>query len=83
MKLFPISQATKFNLNDFEAGCKAATEEMRDPHFNMWIAITSFDNDPADSAFQHGFLNKLKSAWNRKLEAEEADLQYALSRGGE
>ena len=70
------------NFHNYQSGQAAAIEEMKDPHFDLWAAITSFDNDPADSAFQYGFLNKLNSAWDRKLEAEEADLQYALHRGG-
>tara|TARA_B110000902_G_scaffold262883_1_gene340740 strand:+ start:1794 stop:1955 length:162 start_codon:yes stop_codon:yes gene_type:complete len=46
-------------MKDFQLGIEAAQEEMRHPDFDLLAEICSFDGDPADSAFQRGYLHML------------------------
>ena len=48
------------NFHKYKSGQAAATEEMKHPDFDLFAAIKSFEDDPADSSFQHGFLNALR-----------------------
>ena len=47
------------NFNRYQRGREAASEEMDHPDFDLSAAIASFEDDPADSAFQHGYLRQL------------------------
>lgn len=49
-------------MKDFQLGIDAARDEMRHPDFDLLAAICSFDGDPADSAFQRGYLHMLLAA---------------------
>ena len=47
------------NFNHYQRGREVASEEMNHPDFDLDAAIASFEGDPADSAFQHGYLREL------------------------
>ena len=47
------------NFNRYQRGREAASKEMDHPDFDLDAAIASFEGDPADSAFQHGYLRQL------------------------
>jgi hypothetical protein len=47
------------NFNRYQRGREAASKEMDRPDFDLSAAIASFEDDPADSAFQHGYLRQL------------------------
>jgi hypothetical protein len=50
------------NYKDYEKGRVHAKQDLLDADFDLSEAIASFDNDPADSPFQHGYLRGLKEA---------------------
>jgi hypothetical protein len=47
------------NYNRYQRGRETASKEMQHADFDVNAAIASFENDPADSAFQHGYLRQL------------------------
>ena len=48
------------NYNHYEEGRAHARQDMLDGDFDLSEAIASFDNDPTDSPFQHGYLRELR-----------------------
>ena len=48
------------NYKDYEKGRVHAKQDLLDADFDLSEAIASFDNDPADSPFEHGYLRGLK-----------------------
>ena len=48
------------NYKNYETGRVHAKQDALDAAFDILEAIASFDADPADSAFQHGYLRGLK-----------------------
>jgi hypothetical protein len=48
------------NYNHYEEGRAHARQDMLDGDFDLSEAIASFDNDPPDSPFQHGYLRELR-----------------------
>jgi len=48
------------NYNDYQEGRAHAKQDMLDGDFDLSEAIASFDNDPPDSPFEHGYLRGLK-----------------------
>jgi hypothetical protein len=47
------------NFNRYQRGREAASKEMDHPDFDVNGAIASFEYDPPDNAFQHGYLREL------------------------
>ena len=54
------------NHKKYETGRTHAIKDASDTEFDILAAIASFDADPADSPFQHGYLRGLRN----KLEGE-------------
>lgn len=48
------------NYNDYQEGRAHAKQDMLDGDFDLSEAIASFDADPPDSPFEHGYLRGLK-----------------------
>lgn len=48
------------NYKNYEAGRSHAKQDAQGADFDILEAIASFDADPADSSFQHGYLRGLK-----------------------
>lgn len=62
---------------DFYKGKEAAERDVDLPDFDVDAAIASFDRDPADNAFQRGYLHGLiKSGY-----AEEKPMRFKMSHG--
>ena len=52
------------NYNAYQAGRFSASDDMKGADFDIESAILSFDTDPAESPFQHGYLRELKGSYN-------------------
>tara|TARA_R100000951_G_scaffold111791_1_gene111234 strand:+ start:582 stop:764 length:183 start_codon:yes stop_codon:yes gene_type:complete len=48
------------NYENYEKGRVRAKQDVLCPDFDVSEAIASFDNDPADSPFERGYLRGLK-----------------------
>ena len=48
------------NYKNYESGRAHAKQDALEADFDLMEAIASFASDPADSAFQHGYLRGLK-----------------------
>ena len=47
---------------DYQAGREAASADMLVEGFDLHTALRSFENDPADSPYQEGYLRELEEA---------------------
>ncbi len=47
------------NLHAYHRGREVAENQVDEPDFDVDVAISSFDYDPPDSAFQRGYLRGL------------------------
>ena len=47
---------------DYQAGREAASADMLVEGFDIHTALRSFENDPADSPYQEGYLRELEEA---------------------
>jgi len=56
---------------DYRHGYKSASEDLRDPEYDLKEALASFRRDPADSASQEGYLKRLQE------ESDKRDADWA------
>ena len=50
------------NYNEYQSGRVQAKNDARCNDFDLFNAIASFNRDPADSPYQHGYLRGLREA---------------------